>query len=265
MVSRVRGAGISMSLELKNISKSYKSKIGKIKVLDNVNLHIKNGEFVCILGSSGGGKTTLLNIIAGFEEKTSGEMFFNDREIKGIDTNRVVMFQEAALFPWLKVIDNVEFGMKMKGIKKSERRAIALEYLEMVNLVKFQNSYIHELSGGMRQRVALARALAMDSQLLLMDEPFSALDEETRKNLHIELLKIWEQSGKTIIFVTHNIEEAIALADTIYIVTSDFRGIKKKITISENRTERMNDKIIVRILNEVRESLTSEVKIYAEN
>lgn len=254
-----------MSLELKNISKSYKSKSGKIKVLDNVSLHIKNGEFVCILGPSGGGKTTLLNIIAGFEEKTTGELFFNDVEIKGIDTDRVVMFQEAALFPWLKVIDNVEFGIKMKGLKKSERRATALEYLEMVDLVKFQNSYIHELSGGMKQRVALARALAMDSKLLLMDEPFSALDEGTRKNLHGELLNIWKKSGKTIIFVTHNVEEAIDLADSIYIITSDYKGIKKKITISENREERNKNEIKARILSEIRKSLISEVQIDAKN
>lgn len=254
-----------MSLELKNICKTYKSKIGNIKVLDNINLHIENGEFVCILGPSGCGKTTLINIIAGFEEKTSGEMFLNNKEIRGIDTNRVMMFQEAALFPWLKVIDNVEFGMKMKGIKSNYRKARALEYLKMVNLLKFQNYYIHELSGGMRQRVALARSLAMDSELLLMDEPFSALDEETRRNLHLELLKIWEESGKTILFVTHNIEEAIMLADTIYIISTYSGVIKKKIELSENRSERKNSEYLDRIADEIREELRSEVDVRAEN
>ncbi|MEM5769387.1 MAG: ATP-binding cassette domain-containing protein, partial [Bacillota bacterium] len=162
-----------MSLIVENVSKSFATKRQQIHTLDNVSAEFKQGEFVCILGPSGCGKSTLLTIIAGLEAPSGGRVVLNGKEVKGAGPDRVVMFQEAALFPWLKVIDNVEFGMKIAGIPPAERREKALKYLKMVHLTRFQDAYIHELSGGMRQRVALARALTLDSEVLLMDEPFA--------------------------------------------------------------------------------------------
>ena len=170
-----------MSLIVKDVSKDFISKYKKTSTLENFNLEIKNGDFVCILGPSGCGKSTLLNILAGLEKATKGVVILNGNEITGPGPDRTVMFQEAALFPWLKVIDNVEFGMKMAGMPKEVRYKKALHYLKMVHLSKFQNSYVYELSGGMKQRVALARALSLDSEILLMDEPFAALDSQTKK------------------------------------------------------------------------------------
>lgn len=170
------GIQTSTKLHIQHLSKSFQSKNGNVCVLEDINLEINEGEFVCVVGPSGCGKTTLLNIIAGLEKADSGELWMNKHRINGAGIDRVVIFQEAALFPWLNVIKNVEFGLKIKGVNGRERRAIALQYLKMVHLTKFQDSHIHELSGGMKQRAAIARALAMNPEMLLMDEPFSALD-----------------------------------------------------------------------------------------
>lgn len=246
------------SLKLKNISKTYESKNGKIDVLANINLTIKKGSFVCIIGKSGCGKTTLLNIIAGFEKQCTGEIFYDNSEIDGISTNRIMMFQEDALFPWLRVIDNVAFGMKILGLSKKEREKKALSYLEMVHLAKFKHSYIHQLSGGMKQRVALARALSMNSEFLLMDEPFSALDIHIKNLLHQELLDIWKHSGKTIIFVTHDVEEAVMLADTIVILSSSLSGIKQIIEIEEKREDRIHNKRLHMLVNDIKGDFAKE-------
>lgn len=254
-----------MSLELKNINKRYKSKNGDIDVLNNINLTFKEGSFVCILGTSGCGKTTLLNIIAGFEKQSSGNIFFDNRKIEDISTERIMMFQESALFPWLNVEDNVEFGMKMLGVNKKERKEKALSYLSMVNLTKFRDSYIHELSGGMKQRVALARALSMNSEILLMDEPFAALDAHNKSLLHLELLNIWKDSGKTIVFVTHDVKEAVMLSDTIVIISSDLGNVKQIIEIEENRENRMFNENLCRLVDNITAELGEGVKKSAED
>lgn len=216
-----------MALVIENVSKRFQSKNKEINVLEKINLEVQKGKFICILGPSGCGKSTLLNIIAGLEKPSEGKVFLNGREVLSPGPDRVVMFQESALFPWLKVIDNVEFGMKIRGVPKKERHERALKYLKMVHLTKFKDVYVHQLSGGMKQRVALARALTLDSEILLMDEPFAALDSQTKNILLLELQRIWWETKKTIIFVTHNIEEAVLLADKVVVMSSNPGKIKK--------------------------------------
>ncbi|WKV09259.2 ABC transporter ATP-binding protein [Thermoanaerobacterium sp. CMT5567-10] len=249
---------------IENISKSFMLNLKTNIVLDNVNLLINKGEFICITGPSGCGKSTLLNIIAGLESASCGRVILNGSVVKDAGIDRAVVFQEPALFPWLTVIDNVEFGMKMAGIKKEERKRRAVEYLKMVHLTKFKDSYIHQLSGGMRQRVALARALAIDSQVLLMDEPFSALDSQTRGILQLELQRIWMDTKKTIIFVTHNIEEAVVLADHVVVMSANPGKIKKefKIELSRPRTSEDSDVnyYVRKIMNELREDVEKVAK-----
>lgn len=253
-----------MSLIVHNVSKNFITKHNATHTLDRVRLEIKTGEFVCILGPSGCGKSTLLNIIAGLENATEGKIFLNDQEVKGPGPDRAMMFQEAALFPWLRVIDNVEFGMKMTGVSKEIRRDKALKYLKMVHLTKFQDSFIHELSGGMKQRVALARALTLDSEVLLMDEPFAALDSQTKNILQIELQRIWIETKKTISFVTHNIEEAVLLADRVVVMTANPGRIKAEYNIQLTRPRQVEDidvaHMVAKIMNEVRNEVEKVAK-----
>jgi NitT/TauT family transport system ATP-binding protein len=203
------------------------------EVLNGVNLKIKEGEFVTIVGPSGCGKSTLLNIIAGLDRPDSGSVLIRGA-IASSDTSstkRITIFQEGALFPWLNVQDNVEFGLKIAKMPKEMRRQIADKYIEMVGLSKFSESFAYQLSGGMKQRVAIARALAMEPEVLLMDEPFAALDVQTRDLLHEELVGIHKTTGKTILFVTHNINEAILLGDKVIVLSSVLKGIKKEFRI----------------------------------
>jgi len=190
-----------------------------LTVLDHLNLEITGKEFVCILGASGCGKTSLLRLIAGLDEAESGSILLDGEEIKGPNPKVGFVFQEYSLFPWRSVIDNIAFGLEMKGVPADERYKTAERYLELVNLTQFRNCYPSELSGGMRQRVAVARALALDPVLLLMDEPFGALDAQTRNMLQTELLDIWEKTKKTIIFITHSVDEAVYLSDRIVVLT----------------------------------------------
>ena len=256
--------GVWPKLRVQRISKSFQSKNGRVYVLEDINLEIQQGEFVCIVGPSGCGKTTLLNIVAGFEKADSGEVWANAHRVTGAWTDRGVIFQEAALFPWLNVIKNVEFGLKLKGINSRERRNIALEYLKMVHLTKFQNTHVHELSGGMKQRVAIARALAMNPEMLLMDEPFSALDAQTRWILHYELQNIWLKTRKTILFVTHNISEAVCLADRVIILSTTPGRIKKEFFVDLPRPRDDNDVNVAeystRIMKELKVELDKVVK-----
>ncbi|TVM00337.1 MAG: nitrate/sulfonate/bicarbonate ABC transporter ATP-binding protein [Candidatus Brocadia sp. WS118] len=244
---------------IQHVSKSFQSKNGSVYVLEDINLEINQGEFVCLVGPSGCGKTTLMNIVAGLEKADSGDVWANGRRIQGAGPDRVVIFQEAALFPWLNVIKNVEFGLKLKGISGRERRNIALEYLKMVHLTKFQNSHIHELSGGMKQRVAIARALAMNPEMLLMDEPFSALDAQTRWILHYELQNIWMKTKKTILFVTHNIREAVCLADRIFILSTSPGRIKKEFAIDLPRPRDDNDVNVAEYSTRIMQELKAEI------
>lgn len=246
-------------LLVQHVSKSFQSKNGTVYVLEDINLEINQGEFVCLVGPSGCGKSTLMNIVAGLEQADSGDVWANGRRIQGAGPDRVVIFQEAALFPWLNVIKNVEFGLKLQGIRSRERRNIALEYLKMVHLTKFQNSHIHELSGGMKQRVAIARALAMNPEMLLMDEPFSALDAQTRWILHYELQNIWMKTKKTILFVTHNIREAVCLADRIFILSTSPGRIKKEFAIDLPRPRDDNDVNVAEYSTRIMQELKAEI------
>ena len=196
---------------VQDITLEYKTNGSPLLALDHINLQVKAGEFLCIVGPSGCGKSTLLHLIAGLQQPSSGSVLIDGEPVHAPGTDRILIFQELGLFPWLTVADNVEFSMKMKGVPKSDRKLKVGYYLRLVQLSQFANSYIHELSGGMRQRVALARALATEPDVLLMDEPFAALDAQTRDLLHDELERIWEQTGRTIIFVTHNVREAARL------------------------------------------------------
>jgi NitT/TauT family transport system ATP-binding protein len=207
-------------LQVRDLSKSFPREDGsELTVLDHLNLEVQDKEFVCILGSSGCGKTTLLRLIAGLDTASAGTISLDGEEMKGPSSKVGFVFQEYSLFPWRNVIDNIVFGLEMKGIGREERYRIAERYLELVNLTSFKTNYPSELSGGMRQRVAVARALALDPVLLLMDEPFGALDAQTRNMLQTELLEIWEKTKKTIIFITHSVDEAVFLSDRIIVLT----------------------------------------------
>ncbi|MDE6568570.1 MAG: ABC transporter ATP-binding protein, partial [Lachnospiraceae bacterium] len=195
-----------MSLVMKNLCKHFDS--ADMPTLENIDFEIQDGEFVSIVGRSGCGKSTLLNMVAGLDQPSSGEILLNGQAVTGPGADRTVMFQEHGLYPWLNVIDNVKFGMQLNGVSKEEQEAKAEKYLKMVNLWEYRDYPIHQISGGMRQRTALARALTMDSQILLMDEPFSALDKQTSNRLREELQRIWMETHKTVFFITHSVDEA---------------------------------------------------------
>ncbi|ADQ40674.1 ABC transporter related protein [Caldicellulosiruptor acetigenus I77R1B] len=254
-----------MALAVENVSKKFLSKNKEITVLEKINLEVQKGEFICILGPSGCGKSTLLNIIAGLEKPSEGKVFLNGKEVLSPGPDRIVMFQESALFPWLKVIDNVEFGMKISGIPKKERYEKALKYLRMVHLTKFKDAYVHQLSGGMKQRVALARALTLDSEVLLMDEPFAALDSQTKNILLLELQRIWWETKKTIIFVTHNVEEAVLLADKVVVMSSNPGKIKKVFEIKLARPRLLDNPDIVYMISAIMKELKDEVEKIAKS
>ncbi|MBP2638515.1 MAG: sugar transporter ATPase [Firmicutes bacterium] len=218
-------------LRLEAVNKAYNSNGDRFFALQDINITIPQGQFICFLGPSGCGKSTLINLIAGLEKPTSGQVIFREKPVTAPGSDRVVMFQESALFPWLNVIENVEFGLKMSGMGKKERQEKAMYYLEMMNLCEFSEAWIHELSGGMRQRVALARALTLPAEILLMDEPFAALDVQTKRMLQDELLRIFEETKKTIIFITHSVEEAIYLGERIIIMQPRPGRIKKDMII----------------------------------
>jgi NitT/TauT family transport system ATP-binding protein len=203
-------------ISIESVSKSF----GDFKALDSVNLKIAKGEFVVLLGASGCGKSTLLNLITGFEEPTAGRIVVNGREVKDIDPHCGMVFQQYALFPWMTVIDNVAFGLKMKGLNRTERHKVAQHYIEMVGLKGFSNAYPKSLSGGMKQRVSIARVLANDPDVILLDEPFAALDAMTRQVLQEELVQIYEKSGKTVVFITHSIDEALMLSTRMIILSA---------------------------------------------
>lgn len=212
-------------LEIKNLSKIYDR---ETDTLNNINLTVKDGQFTCIVGASGSGKSTLLKIIAGLEKPTSGEILLDGEKVEGPSKDRMVMFQESALFPWLSVIDNVKFGMDISGMSKEQQEERALHYLRMVHLEKYKDFAVHQLSGGMKQRAAFARALTMDSKMLLMDEPFSALDKQTTNHLRRQLEDIWEKDQKTVILITHSVEEAVFFADNVLFLSRKSHCIEKE-------------------------------------
>lgn len=253
-----------MSLKVEGVNKKFVTKHKTTNTLEEVNLEIKQGEFVCLVGPSGCGKSTLLNVIAGLEKPNGGKVFLNGKEVKEAGPDRAMMFQESALFPWLRVIDNVEFGMKMAGVSPTVRREKALHFLKLVHLTNFQNSFIHELSGGMRQRVALARALAMDSEVLLMDEPFAALDSQTKSILQQELQQIWLETKKTIIFVTHDVEEAVLLADRVVVMSANPGKVKSDFRIQLTRPRTSENVDVTYMVGKILRDLKEEVEKVAK-
>lgn len=210
---------MSTKILAENINKAFDTPHGEVIALHDFNLEVEEGEFACIVGPSGCGKSTFLRILAGLETQTSGTVEIIPGKEAGKPLNNVV-FQEYAIFPWKTVIDNVAFGLRMRGIPKKERRDIAKRWLERVGLSRFAHYYPHQISGGMKQRVSIARALANDPEVLLMDEPLGALDAQTRAVLQEELLRIWEETRKTVVYITHSIEEAVLLGDKVVLMTA---------------------------------------------
>ena len=248
-----------MKLELRSVTKTFLSKRGDTRALQDISLGVAPGEFACLLGPSGCGKSTLLNLVAGLETPDAGEVLVDKRAVTRPGHDRVVIFQEAALFPWLNVQDNVAFGLAAAGVPKAERMSKALQYLRLVHLGSFKNAFVHELSGGMKQRVALARALALEPEVLLMDEPFAALDAQTRDTLHGELQDIWAQTGKTIVFVTHNVREALVLGDRVLLMTARPGRIKREFKCMLPRPRHIEDQALVEATRAVLTDLREEV------
>jgi NitT/TauT family transport system ATP-binding protein len=212
--------GAPAKLLVENVSKLFTSSRATVQALEDVSLAVTEGEFVCLIGPSGCGKSTLLDIMAGLTMPDSGRVLADGQVVQGPGRQRLVMFQESALFPWLDAFGNVMFGLKLRpDLARGERRDIADHFLKLVGLEKFKHAHVHELSGGMKQRVALARALAPDPQVLLMDEPFAALDALTRDQLYDDIQRIWIESRKTIVFVTHNVREAVCLGNRVVLMS----------------------------------------------
>jgi NitT/TauT family transport system ATP-binding protein len=219
-------------IEIRDVSLFYDTPSGRVHAVDAVSFDIASSEFICIVGPSGCGKSTLLNIIAGFIPPTGGEILLGGKQITGYGQDRGVVFQDfAQLFPWRTALGNVTFGLEMKGLPKDQREAVALRQLALVKLEKFARSYPHHLSGGMQQRVAIARALAYNPAVLLMDEPFAALDALTRDDMQRLLADVWRETGKTVIYVTHNVAEAVYLADRVVVMTPHPGRLKSEISI----------------------------------
>ncbi len=223
---------ITPKLEIRDVGKIYNTKAGETTALEKTSFTVADGEFVTILGPSGCGKSTILRIVAGLEESNSGQVLLDGKEINGPGPDRGMVFQSYTLFPWLNVKDNITFGLKLKGVSQKDRDDLARHYLQLIGLEGFEKHYPIQLSGGMKQRVAIARALANDPKILLMDEPFGALDAQTRTIMQEVLLKAWEDTKKTILFITHDVDESIFLADSVYVMTARPGRLKKKIPIT---------------------------------
>ena len=246
-------------LTVENLNKKYVSHGSVTSALVDINLRIEEGEFVCLLGPSGCGKSTLLKIIAGLIPATSGRITINGRPVSGPGPERAVVFQDYALFPWMTVRDNVEFGLEARRLPAADRREVSSRLLKVVGLSDFAERFPHQLSGGMKQRVSIARALAVDPSLLLMDEPFGALDAQTRHLLQDELLRVWREYRKTVVFVTHSIEEAIYLSDRIVVMTARPGRVKQIVVVPEARPRDMASVEMNQRQREVRAVLNEEI------
>lgn len=236
-------------IEIRNVTQTFTIRRNNneekkdFTAIQNVNLVVEKGEFLTIVGPSGCGKSTLLDIIAGLSKPNSGEIYIDNKLITKPDLDRGIILQGYALFPWRTVRKNVEFGLEIKKVPKNQRKDISRKYIDLVGLQGFEDRYPYELSGGMKQRVAIARALAYDPEVLLMDEPFAAVDAQTRETLQDELLRIWEETNKTIIFVTHSIDEAVALADRVAVMSTNPGRIKEIVKVKLPRPRRVGDVI----------------------
>jgi NitT/TauT family transport system ATP-binding protein len=245
-------------LVIEDVSKSFRTASGPVLALDRISLQVNEAEFVCLVGPSGCGKTTLLNMIAGLEMPDSGRVLADGKPVTGPGRDRLVMFQESALFPWLDVFGNVLFPLKLKPqLTNKDRRDVAKYYLELVGLTKFEHSNIHELSGGMKQRVALARSLAPNPRVLLMDEPFAALDALTREQLYGDLQRIWKERKKTIVFVTHNVREAACLGDRVLLFSPHPGRIRDEFVIDLPRPRDINSVDLAGHASRITKSLRS--------
>ncbi len=240
------GEARSVKVQVKGVRMVFDTRNGEMVALNGVDLDIHENEFICVVGPSGCGKSTLLNIIAGLTQPTSGTVLCNGKEVTGTGTDRGVVFQQYALFPWLTVKKNVKFALEMRGVKGQEADEEAMKYLEKVDLVKFADHYPKELSGGMKQRVAIARAYAANPEVLLMDEPFGALDAQTRTQLQTELLRTWEEEKKTCFFITHDVEEAILLASKVIIMSARPGRIREVLDIDIPYPRTQETKILPR-------------------
>jgi len=250
----------SSKLSVQTVSKHFRSRKRVVHALDRVSLTVGEGEFICLVGPSGCGKSTLLNIIAGLDLADEGRVFTDGVAVSAPGRDRMMMFQESALFPWLDVMDNVLFGLKLKpGLTNAERREVAEFYLSLVGLEKFHRAYTHELSGGMKQRVALARALAPNPRVLLMDEPFAALDALTREQLYGDLQRIWQERKKTIVFVTHNVREACCLGDRVVLFSPHPGRVQEEFKIDLPRPRDINSVELARYSTKI----TAALKNYA--
>ena len=221
-----------MHLKISNLYKEFKTKKGAIVALKNINLHIETGEFVCVVGASGSGKSTLLRLIAGLEFPTSGKITVDNQAVVAPGADRGMVFQKYTLYPWMNVQKNVEFGMKMLQIAQKRRKELASYYLNIVGLTDFAQSLPKELSGGMKQRVAIARALATNPKILLMDEPFGALDVQTKESMQQFLLDVWRKTGCTILMITHDVSEAVFLSQRIYVLSAQPGQIQQEFKIN---------------------------------
>lgn len=246
-----------MTIEIKNINKSFKTRGNSLlPVLEDINLIIDDGELVCLLGPSGCGKTTLLRLIAGLDKPTSGEIVANGEVVKKPSGDRAVIFQQYSLFPWLNVLQNVMYGLERSGKhSKEENIAAAERYLKSVGLIDFKDSYPHELSGGMKQRVAIIRSLLNHSPILLMDEPFSAVDMQNRHSLQEQLIGVWKRFENTIVFVTHDVDEAVYLADKIVMLDKNPGRIKDIVEVDLERPRKRESIEFIKIQEEIVENL----------
>ena len=245
-------------IELRNVTKAYYTTRKKNEarvVLDDVSFEVNDSEFVCLVGPSGCGKTTILNMIAGFERSTLGNVLFKDKTVTSPAPERGVVFQDYSLFPWMSVLKNIDFALECKGVPEKKRNDIAMEVLRKVGLEDSADQRPNLLSGGMKQRVAIARLLATDSEIMLMDEPFSNLDEQTRKKLDEDLLRIWEEKKKTIIFVTHNIQEALLLADRILLFTPSPGRLIKEWVIARNGVRDIESEDMIKLKREIADAM----------
>jgi NitT/TauT family transport system ATP-binding protein len=247
-------------LEAKNIEKYFQHDGKQLKTLDGINLTVNDGEFVCIVGTSGCGKSTFLRTIAGLEQPDNGEILLDGQPLSDTGPDRIMVFQEGALFPWLNVQDNVEYGLKIAGVPKEKRNEISHRYLDMMQLTQFATSFTYQLSTGMKQRVAIARALVMEPDVLLMDEPFAALDPQTRDLLLVEMQLIWQKTKKTIIFVTHNVAEAVVLGTRVLVFSHRPAKIKKEVEIDYQRPRLTDDENLLPYQKKILAELRPEVK-----
>jgi NitT/TauT family transport system ATP-binding protein len=243
---------VARAVHVDALGKRYESDRQTVQALDDVNFGVEDGEFVCIVGPSGCGKTTLFRLIAGLEQPTSGAVRLDGTPVEGPDTDRGMVFQEYGLFPWRTVRENVAFGLEEQGVEKSERTRRIGEMLDLVGLSEFADAYPKELSGGMKQRVGIARALAVDPELLLMDEPFGAVDAQTRDMLHEELLNIWAETGKTVLFVTHDVEEAVTLSDRVVVMAADPGRVREVVDVDLARPRERTDAAFAEYVEHIR-------------